>query len=761
MDSEKEKFKSAAQAVVRHAQVLRAIALVVSVCVFLILSTVGIYLRNWLLAFKIQELKDYILVANQPDTDCKGGGPGEWIYGTLEKFKACEARQREDFTHSDKELYDQCIATHKLDDREKYCKRGKEVRIHVFNITNPQDVVEGLTPKIQQIGRKQSGGPFVFLEDCKKFDTEFGSTDVQFSEYCYYTYKHASTEAADLTQEIVTVNVGLLEAIGNSVGNIDYIVAIVWGTLGLDWLNTTTTTAEDYIRGQLLSFSWPKNFGAHFLNHFSPEDGKAAFKARDNARELFEMVLDPLRESCVVNGTVYDRNQCTSMANTLAIYARRYYESYQTFLIHPYNLRYKEGAGLFVKSRIGDLLGYYSGHDDPLSAYLFPRQVSWNAVHSKTELEVRAAVNAGVSDSANGLMNAGPLGRSSVVINSIEDLGSYTVFQGRESITEFDFKGCRPLGTSGQVVVPPGGPYPPQCNGGRSVRVMGSRGFQLKPRLWSLQQGVDAADNIYIFSKTLMRPVKYSAVESVELEAGSRESVQAQAFELMGDGLREARLTFNCEEIYKKMAQAGVLNRGSDCDMHSGMFDLTSISNNIPYAWSLPHFYLVHSNASTEHPLNNLGGLAKPTGSSYRNLVIVEPESGWVVQSMFKEQISIKLDQDSRNYFFTKHKRTIIPLYWKHETRNASIADLQMLSGFQASFRSLHTGFIVCIVLGALSLAAAVMFALFLYRSRSVKSTVEKREKIRAEFKKAPKAPEHRVVDLDIDLDGSNSLDLD
>merc|ERR1712093_352541 len=39
------------------------------------------------------------------------------------------------------------------------------------------------------------------------------------------------------------------------------------------------------------------------------------------------MVLDPLQEYCYVNGTQYDRNQCISMANTLAIYARRYYES--------------------------------------------------------------------------------------------------------------------------------------------------------------------------------------------------------------------------------------------------------------------------------------------------------------------------------------------------------------------------------------------------------------------------------------------------
>ena len=402
-------WPGAARAIARNATLLRAIGLVTFVCLSIVFSTLGIYLRSWQLEYKIEELKDYILISNQPDSACEGITAGEWVYGAIEKFMGCDARQREDFARSDKELFDQCVSTHRFA-REQHCHRGKEVRLYVFNITNPQDVTEGLTPRIQEIGRKGDGGPFTFYQDCKTFETEFGPKEAQFSEYCYYTYKYASTEEADLMQEIVTVNVGLMEAIGNSVNNIDYIVAVVWGTLALDYLNATTTAAEDYIRGQLLSFSWPNNFGAHFLNHFSQSPMMAGFRAQDNARALFEMVLDPLQEACNVNGTQYDRNQCISMANTLAIYARRYYESFQTYNIPPFGLRYKEGAGLFVRAKVGDLLGYYAGHDDPLSAYLFPKKVSWNVVRSQTQVEVAAAVSAGMADSENGVQNSGPLG---------------------------------------------------------------------------------------------------------------------------------------------------------------------------------------------------------------------------------------------------------------------------------------------------------------------------------------------------------------
>lgn len=725
-------WPGANRVIVRNATLLRAVALVIFVCLSIVFSTAGIYLRSWQLQFKIQELKDYVLISNQPDNACKGKLDGDWKTNAIEEFMGCEARQREDFTRSDKELYDQCLENHKYA-QEKHCQRGKEVRIFVFNVTNPQDVIDGLTPRIREIGRKKDNGPLVFYKDCKTFDTEFGSKDVKFNEYCYFTYKYPETEDEDLRQEIITVNVGLLEAIGNSVGKIDYIVPVVWGTLALDVMNTTTTVVEDYIRGQLLSFAWPNDFGAHFVREFSTAQDMAGFRARDNAVLLFEMVLDQQREYCHINGTQYDRNQCISMANTLAIFAKRYYESFQTYNIPPYGLRYKDGAGLFIQAKIGDLVGYYAGYDDPLSAVMFPRKVSWNIVRSKTQVEINAAVNAGRADSANGVKNVGPLGRSTLVANTIEDLGSYKKYQGRTYVTEFDWEGCRPKSKTGQVVVPPDGPYPPQCIGGSPLKVSGSRGDHVKPRLWSLQPGVDEEAYIEIFSKTLIRPLKYMAGEDLSLEAGN-DVLQARRFELVAQGLKHGRIAFNCAEVYKPMAKAGVLNRGSDCDMHTGMFDLTSTNNEVPYLWSLPHFYHVTADDSTQHPRNNLIGFVTPTGPRFRNSVVVEPESGRIVQSMFKEQISIKLYHDERNYFFTKHKPVIIPLYWSFETKNATTADRLLLSGFQSDFRTLNIGFIVGVTLGALSLFAALFIGMLLYRTSSLQTIEEKRKRIQAEL---------------------------
>lgn len=729
-------WPGAARAVARNATILRAIGLVAFVCLSIVFSVAGIWLRAWRLRFKIAELMDYILISNQPDSLCRGEMEGDWQFGEIERFMGCEARQREEFTLSDKEIFDQCSSTHRYS-RQTHCQRGKEVHVYVFNITNPQDVIEGLTPRIEEVGRHNNGGPFVFFKDCKTFDTEFGPKDVEYNEYCYYTYKFAATEAADLRQEIITVNVGLQEAIGNSIGQVDYVVPVVWGTHALDFLNATTTSVEDYIRGQLLSFSWPNDFGAHFLGEFSPEANKAGLRARDNARALFEMVLNPQEEYCMVNGTQYDRNQCISMANTLAIYARRYYERFQTYKIEPYNLRYKEGAGFFVKAFVGDLLGYYAGHDDPISAYMFPKKVSWDAVHSQTQVEVAANVRAGMADSENGVLNPGPLGRSSIVSNTIENLGEYTTFQGRQYITEFDWQGCRPLAPNGQVVVPPSGPYPPQCNGGSPQVVHGSRGSQVKPRVWSLQPGIDEESSIYIFSDILMRPLKYTAIDDVELEAGNSEYVHARMFELESEGLREARFAFNCEDVYRDMAEAGVLNRGADCDEHEGMFNLGPRSHNIPYIWSLPHYYLVNTKDSTQNPRSSLVGLITPTGPRYRDMVTIEYESGRVLESMKKEQMSVRLYQDDRNYFFTRHRPAIIPLYWKFETQNATDAERQLLAGFQSSFRGLHAGFVACITLGGVSLVSALFFGMLLYRENSLKTVAEKRKKIQAELESA------------------------
>jgi len=390
-----------------------------------------------------------------------------------------------------------------------------------------------------------------------------------------------------------------------------------------------------------------------------------------------------------------------------------------------------------VKTSIGDLLGYYAGYDDPLSAYMFPRKVSWDVVRSQTQVEVNAAVSAGRADSSNGVKNTGPLGRSSMVANTIDNLGGYTQYRGRTFVTEFDWEGCRPTSKTGQVVVPQEGPFPPQCYGGTPQKVGGSRGLQVKAKVWSLQEGVDVDPYIEIFSETLMRPLRYSVVEDFDLQAENTDFVAVRRFELRDLGLRDARIAFNCEEVYQKMAEAGVLNRGSDCDIFQGMFDLTPVSNEIPYMWSLPHFYQVQATDPTQHPRNNLIGFVTPTGPRYQNMVVVEPESGRIVESLMKEQISVRLYYDERNYFFTKHKPVIIPLYWKFDTKNATTAERLLLSFFQSEFRGLNAGFIACVTLGAVSLMAALFFGMLLYRENSLQTIEEKRKRIQAELASA------------------------
>jgi len=276
----------------------------------------------------------------------------------------------------------------------------------------------------------------------------------------------------------------------------------------------------------------------------------------------------------------------------------------------------------------------------------------------------------------------------------------------------------------------------------------------MKPRIWSLQTGVESDDHVYIFNPTLMRPVRYDALDEVELVADNTEVVNAKRFELKEGGLSEARMAFNCAEIYKRMAEAGVLNRGSDCDLHEGMFDLSARSRKIPYAWSLPHYYLVQSNDSTQHPRSNLLGFVTPTGPRYRNIVVVEPESGRVLQSMYKEQISVKLPSASKNYFFTKHKQVILPLYWVFETHNATIMERQLLAGFQSSFSGLNAGFIAFSVLGGVSLVGALIFGMLLYRQSSLQTVEEKRKKIRAELESAMPSKDRESDETDALADG-------
>merc|ERR1712194_290787 len=105
-----------------------------------------------------------------------------------------------------------------------------------------------------------------------------------------------------------------------------------------------------------------------------------------------------------------------------------------------------------------------------------------------------------------------------------------------------------------------------------------------------------------------MRPMKYTPLGAKR----SNDTLISYMFELTAEGLNESRSAFNCDATYKKMAAAGVVNRGSDCDEHPGMFNLEAINHHIPYVWSLPHYYLVDTNESTMHPRSNLIGLVTP-----------------------------------------------------------------------------------------------------------------------------------------------------
>merc|ERR1711879_294138 len=212
---------------------------------------------------------------------------------------------------------------------------------------------------------------------------------------------------------------------------------------------------------------------------------------------------------------------------------------------------------------------------------------------------------------------------------------------------------------------------------------------------------------------------------------------KAKQFELQTPGLKEGRIAFNCGEIFRTMSEAGVLNRGADCDLNVGMFDLAPVSNNVPLVWSLPHFYQVEANDSTQHPRNNVIGLVTPTGPRYRTIVTVEPESGRVLQSMIKEQVSVRLYQNERNYFFTRHKPVIIPLYRTFATKNATQAERELLGGFQSTFQGLHAGFIACVVLGGVSLIAALFFGMLLYQQNSLQTVNEKRKRIQEELASA------------------------
>merc|ERR1719326_2001054 len=104
---------------------LRAVCLMNFFSLAIVLATVGIYLRSWVLQFKIKDLQDYATISNQPDDSCEGAEEGEWRWAAQEGFMECDARQREDFTRADKEKYDVCLETHRYS-VGKYCQRGTE-----------------------------------------------------------------------------------------------------------------------------------------------------------------------------------------------------------------------------------------------------------------------------------------------------------------------------------------------------------------------------------------------------------------------------------------------------------------------------------------------------------------------------------------------------------------------------------------------------------------------------------------------------------
>jgi len=730
----------------KNKQLMRAICLVVFFTLAVCMASVAIYLRSWELMFKVEELQDFVTVTNEPDDACAiGTDRSQWIAGRIELFATCEARQREDHTRSDKEIYDLCFASRQYD-RDSFCRRGTEVQILVFNVTNPADVTNGRMPSIVEVGRK-SGGPLVFYRDCKTFDTQFVGTTVEYSEYCYHTYKYPATEGEDLNQEIIVPNVGLQEALGNSEYNMDYVVAVVWGTEGLLKLNATQATVEDFIRGQLLSFSWPNNFGINFLNAFSPATSRAGFAAKDNAHQLMKDAVSPLSRTCTVNGTSFNKNQCISMANVMATFARQYYESFQTDLVHPYGLRWQEGAGLFVKTTIGNALGYYSGYDDVILNYLFPKKVHWNVVPSESLVDVSGKTASGAADAANGVFTAGPLGPHKVVTAEVTRLGEYERYLGRERVIEFDWSGCRPRAPDGQVVVGQDGPFPPQCNGGEERSVRGSAGDFMQPELWNVNSLLDAEQaRRPIFLTKLWRAIDLSLMETLTVQAGV-EKLEVQEYNVRPEGLREARFSFNCATEYRAMADAGIVNRGTDCDVPVGMFNLAPVSNQIPYLWSLPHYFLVESGLYS-NPRENLDGLLTPTGPRYKSVYYVDKQSGKVVVRAEKDQISVRLyqaedvsgsgrDPNLQISMFTKHAAVTIPLYWSSTTRNSTEAELQYLAEFQIRFRSLWAAFIACMSTGAVALIFALFFGMLLYREQAERSVREKRKRIATDLDEA------------------------
>jgi hypothetical protein len=229
--------------------------------------------------------------------------------------------------------------------------------------------------------------------------------------------------------------------------------------------------------------------------------------------------------------------------------------------------------------------------------------------------------------------------------------------------------------------------------------------------------------------------VKWTRIGSGEIPAGDVLTLRVQQYEILADGLAEARLTFNCDTSFKTMSDAGVLNRGTDCDEPEGMINLARIYNNIPYIWSLPHYYLVPQGDT--NPREQLQGMLTPSGDRYRSLMYVEEESGRVVMYASKDQISLRLFSSDQNYLFTKHREAIIPLYWMSTTRNSTRIEAAFLQTFQSRFDDLSNLVIVCAIVSGLLLFLSLAVGTMLYRDAAILAVREKRKRIQHELESA------------------------
>jgi hypothetical protein len=245
----------------------------------------------------------------------------------------------------------------------------------------------------------------------------------------------------------------------------------------------------------------------------------------------------------------------------------------------------------------------------------------------------------------------------------------------------------------------------------------------------------EEVENRTMFMENLRRPVKWARIGSGSIPAGDVRTLSVQQYEILADGLEEARMTFNCDAFFQTMSEAGVLNRGTDCDEPGGMINLAPIYNRVPYVWSLPHYYLVPQGEN--NPREQLKGMLTPSGDRYRSLMYVEEESGRVVMYASKDQLSVRLFPSDGNYIFTQNREAIIPLYWSSTTRNSTRVEAAYLQTFQRRFGDLSGIVIVCGIVSAVLLLVTLAVGTILYRDAAILAVREKRKRIQHELESA------------------------